>query len=74
MALRSGMEIEVIWALNVLNVYLYDDTAFPLHLKHCFGLLNILVELFYAYLTILYPEVFKVILNLNKFLCCVFVK
>lgn len=60
MALRSGLETEVIWALNALNVLLYDDMAVPINLNHHPALLNIIVEHFRAGLSILYPKIFKV--------------
>lgn len=63
MALRSGLKTETIWAINVLNVLLYDDTA-PLssfNLKNIPELLNLIVEHLVACLSILYPKYFKVI-------------
>ncbi|MCP9261066.1 Trithorax group protein osa [Dirofilaria immitis] len=60
MALRSGLETETTWALNALNVMLYDDYAPPTVLSHTPGLLNVLVEHFRAYLSLLYPKVFEV--------------
>ncbi|VDO46727.1 unnamed protein product [Brugia timori] len=60
MALRSGLETESTWALNALNVMLYDDYAPPTMLNHTPGLLNVLVEHFRALLSLLYPKVFEV--------------
>ncbi|VDO40931.1 unnamed protein product, partial [Onchocerca flexuosa] len=60
MALRSGLETETTWALNALNVMLYDDYAPPTILNHTPGLLNMLVEHFRALLSLLYPKVFEV--------------
>ncbi|KAL3998135.1 hypothetical protein ACH3XW_13800 [Acanthocheilonema viteae] len=60
MALRSGLETEATWALNALNVMLYDDCAPPTMLNHTPGLLNVLVEHFRALLSLLYPKVFEV--------------
>lgn len=60
MALRSGLEAEATWALNALNVMLYDDCAPPTMLNHSPGLLNVLVEHFRALLSLLYPKVFEV--------------
>uniref|UniRef100_A0A0R3S3F0 BAF250_C domain-containing protein n=1 Tax=Elaeophora elaphi TaxID=1147741 RepID=A0A0R3S3F0_9BILA len=60
MALRSGLETEATWALNALNVMLYDDYAPPTILNHTPGLLNVLVEHFRALLSLLYPKVFEV--------------
>ncbi|VDK83800.1 unnamed protein product [Litomosoides sigmodontis] len=60
MALRSGLEAEATWALNALNVMLYDDCAPPTMLNHTPGLLNVLVEHFRALLSLLYPKVFEV--------------
>lgn len=62
MALRSGLETEATWALNALNVMLYDDCASPTMLNHTPGLLNLLVEHFRALLSLLYPKVFEVLL------------
>ncbi|VDN37696.1 unnamed protein product, partial [Gongylonema pulchrum] len=44
MALRSGLEAETTWALNALNVMLYDDSAPPTMLSNMPGLLNTLVD------------------------------
>lgn len=62
MALRSGLETEATWALNALNVMLYDDYAPPTILNHTPGLLNVLVEHFRALLSLLYPKVFEVVI------------
>lgn len=61
MALRSSLEAEITWALNALNVLLYDDTAPPVRLREYPALLNVLVEHFKAQLALLFPSVFKVI-------------
>lgn len=65
MALRSGLETETTWALNALNVMLYDDMATPTILSQTPGLLNVLVEHFRALLSLLYPKVFKVSVSIN---------
>lgn len=62
MALRSGLLTETIWAINVINVLLYDDSA-PLqsfNLNNIPELLNLIVEHFISCLAILYPKFFKV--------------
>lgn len=47
MALRSGLLAESTWALDVLNVLLFDDTAIVYFgLNHLPGLLNLLLEHF----------------------------
>lgn len=66
MALRSGLETESTWALNALNVMLYDDYAPPTMLNHTPGLLNVLVEHFRALLSLLYPKVFEVFISSLK--------
>lgn len=45
MSLRSGLLAESTWALDALNIMLYDDsTVAYFHLKHFPGLLNCLLE------------------------------
>lgn len=58
MALRSGLETEAIWAINALNVLLYDDTNPHPCLTQMPGLLNVIIEHFWATLSVLYPETF----------------
>lgn len=58
MALRCGMETEAVWAINALNVLLYDDTNPHPCLTQMPGLLNVIVEHFWATLSVLYPETF----------------
>lgn len=60
MALRSGLDTETTWALNALNVLLYDDMAVPLNLNQTPALLNVIVEHFRAQLNLLFPHVFAV--------------
>ncbi|KAK0428673.1 hypothetical protein QR680_010941 [Steinernema hermaphroditum] len=63
MALRSALDTEVVWAVNALNVILYDDSnpgaigAFSIHQQP--DLLNLIVEHLRASVTLLFPEVFK---------------
>lgn len=62
MTLRSGLKLEAIWAINVLNVILYDDTTpMPFSLSSVPELLNILVEYLVAVLSVLFPNRFKVV-------------
>ncbi|WKX90631.1 hypothetical protein Q1695_009464 [Nippostrongylus brasiliensis] len=58
MALRSGLETEAIWAINALNVLLYDDTNPHPCLTQMPGLLNVIIEHFWATLSVLYPDTF----------------
>ncbi|VDO49793.1 unnamed protein product [Haemonchus placei] len=58
MALRSGLEAEAIWAINALNVLLYDDTNPHPSLNQMPGLLNVIIEHFWATLSVLFPETF----------------
>ncbi|VDN33374.1 unnamed protein product [Cylicostephanus goldi] len=58
MALRSGLETEAIWAINALNVLLYDDTNPHPCLTQMPGLLNVIIEHFWATLSVLYPDNF----------------
>ena len=59
MSLRSGLEAEAIWAINALNVLLYDDTNPQPSLQQMPGLVNVIVEHLYATLSILYPSEFQ---------------
>lgn len=58
MALRSGLETEAIWAMNALNVLLYDDSNPHPTLNQMPGLLNVIIEHFWATLSVLFPEEF----------------
>ncbi|UMM13387.1 hypothetical protein L5515_001690 [Caenorhabditis briggsae] len=58
MSLRSGLEVEAIWAINALNVLLYDDTNPQPSLQQMPGLVNVIVEHLYATLSILFPTEF----------------
>uniref|UniRef100_A0A0K0CYZ8 ARID domain-containing protein n=1 Tax=Angiostrongylus cantonensis TaxID=6313 RepID=A0A0K0CYZ8_ANGCA len=53
-----GLETEAIWAINALNVLLYDDTNPHPCLTQMPGLLNVIIEHFWATLSVLYPETF----------------
>uniref|UniRef100_A0A915LTZ7 ARID domain-containing protein n=1 Tax=Meloidogyne javanica TaxID=6303 RepID=A0A915LTZ7_MELJA len=60
MALRSALHVETCWALNALNIQLYDDTT-----PNCYPsfsqtpeFLNLLVEHFAAVLSLLFPKNF----------------
>lgn len=62
MALRSALHVETCWALNALNIQLYDDTT-----PNCYPsfsqtpeFLNLLVEHFAAVLSLLFPKNFDV--------------
>ncbi|EGT37977.1 hypothetical protein CAEBREN_07938 [Caenorhabditis brenneri] len=59
MSLRSGLEAEAIWAINALNVLLYDDTNPQPSLQQMPGLVNVIVEHLYATLSILFPSEFQ---------------
>uniref|UniRef100_A0A1I7S0W0 BAF250_C domain-containing protein n=1 Tax=Bursaphelenchus xylophilus TaxID=6326 RepID=A0A1I7S0W0_BURXY len=59
MALRSGQELDTIWAINVLTVILYDDMAQPLILSSEPQLLGLCIEHFKALLAVLYPQEFS---------------
>lgn len=61
MALRSGLEMETIWAINALNVMLYDDTQ-PnyVNLQAMPELLDLVLEHLRAVLAHLFPNTFKV--------------
>lgn len=60
MALRSGLTIETIWAINALNILLYDDTTPPFNLNTSPDLLNVILEHFISVLSFLFPKHFKV--------------
>ncbi|CAD5207381.1 unnamed protein product [Bursaphelenchus okinawaensis] len=66
MALRSGLELDTLWAINTLTVILYDDTAQPLLLSAEPQLLSLCLEHFKALLAVLYPKDFKLIDNAVK--------
>ncbi|KAL3111348.1 hypothetical protein niasHT_019578 [Heterodera trifolii] len=63
MALRSALHTETVWALNALNVQLYDDTTLPTHaapsLAQTPELLNLLVDHLAAALSLLFPDHFN---------------
>lgn len=59
MSLRSGLDAEAIWAINALNVLLYDDTNPHPTLQQMPGLVNVIVEHLYATLSIMYPAEFQ---------------
>jgi len=70
MALRSALHLETCWALNALNIQLYDDTtpnSYP-SLLQTPEFLNLLVEYFAAVLSLLFPKYFDVCLIFNFFL------
>ncbi|CAI4225260.1 unnamed protein product [Auanema sp. JU1783] len=58
MALRSGLETEAIWAINALNVLLYDDSNPHPTLAQMPSILNVIIEHFWATLSLLYPDTF----------------
>lgn len=70
MALRSSLHLETCWALNALNIQLYDDTTIPtmhpLSLAQTPELLNLIVEHLAAVLSLLFPRHFNVS-KLSKF-------
>lgn len=63
MALRSALHVETVWALNALNVQLYDDTTAtnpaPSLAQHP-ELLNLLIDHLAASLSLLFPKHFNV--------------
>ncbi|KAI1717825.1 SWI/SNF-like complex subunit domain-containing protein [Ditylenchus destructor] len=59
MALRSGLTMETIWAINVLNVMLYDDTTPPISSDLVPDFLNVVAEHLLSILSILFPDYFK---------------
>uniref|UniRef100_A0A914I9K1 ARID domain-containing protein n=1 Tax=Globodera rostochiensis TaxID=31243 RepID=A0A914I9K1_GLORO len=62
MALRSALHTETVWALNALNVQLYDDTSLSANaapsLAQTPELLNLLVDHLAATLSLLFPDHF----------------
>uniref|UniRef100_A0A915DA14 ARID domain-containing protein n=1 Tax=Ditylenchus dipsaci TaxID=166011 RepID=A0A915DA14_9BILA len=60
MALRSSLTLETIWAINVLNVQLYDDTMPPFSSELMPELLNVVIEHLMSVLSLLFPKEFKV--------------
>jgi hypothetical protein len=61
MALRSELYLDSVWAINALNVLLYDDvTGTPPSLSQMPDILGILVKHFAAILSILFPDQFNV--------------
>ncbi|CAF0743145.1 unnamed protein product [Brachionus calyciflorus] len=57
MSLKSGLLAESTWALDALNILLYDDqTISYFHLSHFPGLVNTLLEYFLKCLKILFNE------------------
>lgn len=60
MALRSGLILDSVWAINALNILLYDDTAPPFNLQSSPDLLNVVLEHFISVLSFLFPKHFKV--------------
>lgn len=61
MALRSGLTLESIWAINALNILIYDDTAPLFNLQSLPDLLNAILEHFISSLSFLFPKHFKVL-------------
>uniref|UniRef100_A0A0N5A5L8 ARID domain-containing protein n=1 Tax=Parastrongyloides trichosuri TaxID=131310 RepID=A0A0N5A5L8_PARTI len=60
MALRSGLEAEIVWAINSLEIMLYDpEPNFYLNCDAFPDLLNLIVEHLRATLACLYPGEFK---------------
>lgn len=66
MALRSGQELDTIWAINTLTVILYDDTAQPLSLSSEPQLLIMCLEHLKALLAVLYPGEMSLKDNMGK--------
>lgn len=59
MCLKSGLLAESAWALDALNIFLYDDnTVAYFHLKNFPGLLNILLEHFIKCLQLIFAHDF----------------
>jgi len=57
MSLKSGLLAESTWAIDALNILLYDDSTIAyFHLKHFPGLLNILIEHFLKCLKLIFNE------------------
>lgn len=61
MALRSGLTFETNWAINMLNIMVYDDTIPPFNLNSYPEVLNVIIEHFISTLSLLFPKDFKVI-------------
>lgn len=62
MSLRSGLLAESTWALDALNIMLYDDsTVAYFHLKHFPGLLNCLIEYYLKCLKRIFSSDFEFI-------------
>jgi AT-rich interactive domain-containing protein 1 len=57
MSLKSGLLAESTWALDALNILLYDDNTISyFHLKHFPGLLNILLEHYLKCLKMIFDD------------------
>jgi hypothetical protein len=57
MSLKSGLLAESTWAIDALNILLYDDNTIAyFNLKHFPGLLNILIEHFLKCLKLIFNE------------------
>lgn len=57
MSLKSGLLAESTWALDALNILLYDDNTIAyFHLKHFPGLVNILIEHYLKCLKLIFNE------------------
>ncbi|TKR63475.1 hypothetical protein L596_027300 [Steinernema carpocapsae] len=62
MSLRSGLDTELVWAINALNVILYDDTNAQVNafsVVHAPELLTLAVEHLRATVNVLFPDVFQ---------------
>ena len=70
LCLKSGLLSESTWALDALNIALFDDNTLPyFHLKHFPGLLKILLQYYVKCLKELFKEEFEddVLLNSLNF-------
>lgn len=70
MALRSGLYLDTIWAINVLNVLLYDDltgTPSAMLINQIPDILGLLVDHLFALLSLLFQNHFTVINYILKF-------
>lgn len=57
MSLKSGLLAESTWAIDALNILLYDDSTIAyFHLKHFPGLVNILLEHFLKCLKLIFSS------------------
>lgn len=57
MSLKSGLLAETTWALDALNILLYDDSTIAyFHLKHFPGLLQLLLEHFLKCLRLIFDQ------------------